>query len=70
MCNVLLEEQEVTKTRKAAIYVRVSTAEQDTDMQEAEWAVRGEPGLGICCVPGQGSEWSEERPTSTEFDVE
>ena len=33
---MLLEEQELMKGKRAAIYVRVSTVEQDTDLQETE----------------------------------
>jgi DNA invertase Pin-like site-specific DNA recombinase len=36
VCNALLQQGEVMKTKRAAIYVRVSTPEQDTGLQEAE----------------------------------
>jgi len=36
VCNALLHQGEVMKTKRAAIYVRVSTAEQDTGLQETE----------------------------------
>jgi DNA invertase Pin-like site-specific DNA recombinase len=36
VCNALLQQGEVMKTKRAAIYVRVSTAEQDTGLQETE----------------------------------
>jgi len=56
------------KEKKAAIYVRVSTAEQDTEMQETE--LRRESRLEVCPVSGQGAEWGEKRQTRTERDVE
>jgi DNA invertase Pin-like site-specific DNA recombinase len=36
VCNALLQQGEVMKTKRAAIYVRVSTAEQGTGLQETE----------------------------------
>jgi DNA invertase Pin-like site-specific DNA recombinase len=36
VCNALLEETRAMKGKRAAIYVRVSTLEQDTDLQETE----------------------------------
>jgi Resolvase, N terminal domain len=37
VCNALLEKQEeIMRGKRAAIYVRVSTSEQDTGLQETE----------------------------------
>jgi len=47
------------KTKRVAIYVRVSTTEKDTEGQEAELRDYGEPRLDLRSVPGQGAEQRE-----------